>query len=100
MPPSDTQYRITPRARDDLIAIGRYTTSRWGRRQRDVYLKSIEQRFVWLAENPARGRHRPEIKDGYYCYKQGSHVIFYIIRGEKIDIIGVPHQRMDFGVYF
>ena len=93
-------YRITPRAQQDLINIGRYTIERWGREQRDLYLRAIEQRFKSIAENPYMGRHRPDIKEGYYCWPQGSHLISYLIRKNLIDIIGIPHKRMDILNYF
>lgn len=75
--------------------IARYMLQNWGRKQRDVYLRAIDKRFSWLAENPSLGRPRPDIKEGYYSYPQGSHVIFYLVRKGGIDIIGVPHQRMN-----
>jgi toxin ParE1/3/4 len=53
-----------------------------------------------LAENPLSGRYRPEIKEGYYSYLQGSHVIFYMVRNGGIDILGIPHQQMDIAGYF
>ena len=93
-------YRITPRAKEDLKAIGRYTLKTWGKAQRDTYLHAMEERFAWLAQRPDLGRHRPEVREGYYSYPQGSHVVFYLIRESGIDIIGVPHQRMDIMNYF
>jgi toxin ParE1/3/4 len=56
--------------------------------------------FQWLAQNPYRGRHRPEIKENYYSYPEGAHLIFYWIRKKGIGIIGIPHQRMDYNRYF
>ena len=93
-------YRVTPRAAQDLKNIGRYTLKTWGREQRDSYLRAMEKRFSWLAERPERGRHRPDIQEGYYSYPQGSHVVFYLLRDGGIDILGVPHQRMDIMHYF
>ncbi|MCP4290041.1 MAG: type II toxin-antitoxin system RelE/ParE family toxin [Gammaproteobacteria bacterium] len=93
-------FRITPRAEQNLKNIGRYTLKMWGRDQRDVYLRAIDRRFAWLAERPERGRHRPEVREGYHSYLQGSHVVFYLIRDGGIDIIGIPHQRMDIMNYF
>jgi toxin ParE1/3/4 len=93
-------FRITPRARDDLRNIGRYTLRVWGRRQRDIYLRDMDRRFRWLAENPELGKHRPDIQDSYYCFLQGSHLVFYIIREGGIDIIGIPHQNMDIESFF
>ena len=92
--------RITPRAGADLIAIGRYTESRWGKAQRNHYLKRIEARFQWLAADPQVGRDRADVASGYRSFPEGSHVIFYVIRETSIDIIGVPHKAMDVVNYF
>ncbi len=93
-------YRITPRAQDDLKNIGRYTERQWGKRQRNTYLKALEKRFDWLAENPKLGKQRPDIAEGYCSFPQGEHVIFYLIHEKGIDIIGVPHKEMDIISYF
>ncbi len=93
-------FRVTPRAQDDLRNIGRYTEKHWGRRQRNIYLKAIEKRFSWLAENPRLGKHRADVYEGYYSYPQGQHVIFYLISESGIDIIGIPHKEMDIITYF
>jgi plasmid stabilization system protein ParE len=37
--------RVTPRSRDDLMNIGRYTELTWAKAQRNLYLKSFEARF-------------------------------------------------------
>jgi len=53
-----------------------------------------------FAEHPNLGKPRPEIRDGYYSYLPGSHVVFYLVRQGGIDIIGILHQRMDVLSYF
>ena len=93
-------FRITPRAMADLKNIGRYTLEKWGKKQRDIYLRNLDKRFQWLADDPQLGRHRPDIEKGYYCFPQGSHLVFYIMRDSGIDIIGIPHQNMDIINYF
>lgn len=93
-------YRVTPRALQDLQNIGRFTLRKWGREQRNKYLHALERRFEWLAENPHMGSYRPEIQEGYFCYTQGSHLIFYLKREGGIDIIGIPHQNMDISGFF
>jgi len=93
-------FRITPRAQDDLKSIGRYTLRKWGKKQRDLYLHDLDKRFQWLADQPQIGKERLDIKDGYYCFLQGSHLIFYIIHQGNIDIIGIPHKSMDILNYF
>ncbi|QPK61786.1 type II toxin-antitoxin system RelE/ParE family toxin [Methylomonas sp. LL1] len=40
------------------------------------------------------------IAEGYYYFRQGSHLIFYVLNPLGIDIIGIPHQSMDFAAYF
>jgi len=93
-------YRVTPRAFADLAAIARYTVAVWDESQRDAYLEAIEQRFSWLAKQPMAGRSRPEINERYRSFPEGSHVIFYIVREDGIDIIGVPHRSMGLPTYF
>tara|TARA_R110002012_G_scaffold166346_2_gene329720 strand:+ start:8219 stop:8518 length:300 start_codon:yes stop_codon:yes gene_type:complete len=93
-------FHITPRAREDLKDIGRYTEWQWGKSQRNTYLKDFEIRFKWLAENPRLGKYRSDISEGYYSYPQGQHVIFYLIGQECIEIIGIPHKEMDIVSYF
>ncbi len=93
-------FRITPRAQEDLRNIGRYTFHKWGKKKRDSYLHDLDNRFAWLARNPKIGKHRPDIEEGYYCYLQGSHLIFYTIGENCINIIGIPHKVMDILNYF
>ena len=93
-------FKITPRAQEDLKEIGRYTISQWGKKQRDSYLRNLDKRFFWLANNPYLGKQRPDIKQGYYCYLQGSHLIFYLMNETDIEIIGIPHKAMDIINYF
>ncbi|MCB1976677.1 MAG: type II toxin-antitoxin system RelE/ParE family toxin [Nitrosomonas sp.] len=92
--------KITPRALEDLKKIGRYTLQKWGKNKRDSYLRDLDNRFGWLAENPKIGKHRTDIEAGYYCYLQGSHLIFYTIGEDCIHIIGIPHKAMDIFNYF
>jgi toxin ParE1/3/4 len=93
-------FRVTPRALDDLDAIADYTLARWGERQTEKYLSELKQRFQWLAENPAAGRSRDEIGDGFRNYPHGAHVVFYLLAADHIAIIGVPHGSMDIEAYF
>lgn len=94
------KVRVTPRAREDLKNIGRYTEQTWGKTQRNHYLKRIEARFHWLAQNPLAGKHRADICEGYYSFPEGPHIVFYLIGPHSIDIIGVPHKEMDTLSYF
>ena len=94
------KFRITPRAREDLRNIGHYTEQQWGKMQRNIYLKNLEKRFAWLTDNPLLGKHRTDIAEGFYCFPQGEHVVFYLINSDGIDIIGIPHKEMDIISHF
>lgn len=82
-------------AQDDLESIWLYRYQEWGAEQADQYIRTLLARFTWLSENPQLGKQRTEIKPGYYCFPEGSHLIFYKIIQKEIDIIGIPHQNMD-----
>ena len=92
MPP----FKITNKAREDLIGIARYTETTWGRDQRMLYLKRLDSSFYALAENPALGRKCDEVKQDYYKYVEGSHIIFFRLGIDcDIEIIRILHRRMD-----
>jgi len=91
------RFKLTLKAKADLINIGRYTQNQWGIRQRNKYLSNLDARMRWLVKNPQLGQNRDDIKPGYLSCKEGSHVIFYRRADENIEIIGILHERMDFG---
>ena len=89
-------YLLTAAARKDLIDIGRFTTEKWGKRQRDKYLKQLDDAFKLLSRQPEMGRDAKDIKPGYKKFNQGSHIIFYRAGTEsKIVVIRILHDSMD-----
>lgn len=64
-----------------------------------MYLKALLHRFDWLAEHPALGKPRDDVKQGYYCFPEGVHLVFYKLSEDCVEIIGIPHQRMDIVEY-
>jgi len=89
-------FKLTKKAREDLIGIARYTETRWGRDQRKFYLKQLDDTFHVLADNPDLGRRCDEIRQGYFKYPKDSHVIFYRLGTESfIEVIRVLHKHMD-----
>lgn len=92
-------YVLTPRALADLDDIAEYTLERWGRAQAEKYLSALTKRMEWLAASPNLGANRDEIAQGYRCFPEGNHLVFYIIKHDMIQIIGVPHKSMDIDVH-
>ncbi len=88
-------YRLSPEAKKDLLNIRAYTRKRWGRQQTQKYIDALEKRCNELAQSPHMGRERPEIKPGYRSIIEGKHVIFYRVGDSGIEILRIPHERMD-----
>mgnify|MGYP003115697724 CR=1 FL=1 len=89
-------YLLTASARKDVVDIGRFTTEKWGKRQRDEYLRLLDDAFKLLAHQPDIVRDPDDIKPGYKKFSQGSHLIFYRAGTEsRIVIIRILHNSMD-----
>ena len=89
-------FQLTIKAKSDLKDIAVFTSRRWGREQRNIYLKQFDESFWLLAENPDIGKTCDEIRIGYRKFLQGSHVIFYLqIGSQQIKIIRILHKNMD-----
>lgn len=81
---------------DDLLSIGRYTRKEWGKAQQIRYLTQLDRVFHDLADKPGLGRACDDIREGYFKYGVGKHVIFYRHTGQdRIEIIRILHGRMD-----
>lgn len=88
-------YRISRLAANDLRGINHYTAQRWGVEQARAYYARLLQCFEMLAENPTLGVARPDIREGYWSFVEGSYVIFYQGRGNTIRIVRVLHGNQD-----
>ena len=93
-------FGLTRAARADLKSIARHTENRWGVRQRNAYLKEIDQVFHALASNPAMGRACDDILEGYRRLPHGMHVIYYRrIAGQELMIVRILHATMEAEAY-
>jgi len=88
-------YSLSPEAKKDLLNIRSYTQKEWGNQQAQKYIDALEKRCDELAQRPHTGRERPEIKPGYRSVAEGKHVIFYRVGDSGIEILRIPHGRMD-----
>lgn len=89
------RYRLTPAATRDLSSIWDYTVEHWDVGQAETYLGEIRAAIERISEDPNRGRACDEIRRGYRRYAIGSHLVFYVVRHDSIDIVRILHQRMD-----
>jgi toxin ParE1/3/4 len=89
-------FDLTKSAQADLKSIARYTQERWGVRQRNTYLKEIDQVFRSLVKNPLIGRACDEVRNGYRKFPHGGHLIYYKqVDGELLLIVRILHMAMD-----
>ena len=93
-------FRFTRRARSDLDQIAAYSLETWDEARTELYIAAPLERTQWLAENPKLGRSRGEVADNYRSFRQGSHIIFYVVIADQIAIIGSPRGSMDIDAYF
>ena len=92
-----TRYVLSPRARADLADIWDYTATRWGAERAEHYLRQLQACIEAAAVEPRLGRSCDDIRSGYRKYPAGSHVLFYRVLGNGIDVVRILHGRMDFG---
>jgi len=92
-------FSLTEAAKSDLKNIARFTQKRWGREQRNHYLKTLDDCFHQLSSNPAMGKVCDEIRPGYYKFPTGSHVVYYRNKSnEQIEIVRILHENMDVNI--
>ena len=71
------EYRLTDRARADLIDIYDFTESKFGSYQADAYHAGLIRSFGLLADFPLIGQPVDELVVNYRRFRFQSHLIFY-----------------------
>jgi toxin ParE1/3/4 len=89
-------YVLSPRARADIEDIWSYTAEKWGDAQAESYIRSLKHGIETIARDPNRGRPCDDLRPGYRKFAVGSHILFFRLMGEDIDVVRVLHQSMDF----
>lgn len=79
-----------------MRAIAIFTEERWGKEQRNLYIKQFDDAFHMQANASFAGKACDYIKDGYRKFPQGSHIIFYKEGNkQKIEVVRILHKNMD-----
>lgn len=89
------KYILSPNAQKSLKQIKLYSQKKFGKQQTRLYLTALKDNLDRIAEDPLMGTQRSDIKEGYYSVIFGSHVIFYRIKKNQVNVIDVLHQSMD-----
>jgi toxin ParE1/3/4 len=90
------RLEFTPRAQRDIEEIWNYSFNRFGAEHAEAYIRDLQRAAQAVAEDPRRGRVCDDIRAGYRRFSVGSHVLFFRAAEERVIVIRIPHQRMDF----
>jgi toxin ParE1/3/4 len=90
------RFTLSPRAQADIEEIWDYRVEHWNVDQAEVYLRKIKAAIEAVADEPRLGRPCDDVRTGYRKYPAGSHLLFYRLTPDGIDIVRILHQRMDF----
>lgn len=90
------KYRLTRKAKIDLIEIWDYTVKTWSRNQAESYYSQLIESFTFITNEPEAGKDFSEVKNGLRGLRVGKHIVFYQVENEStILIIRILHGRMD-----
>lgn len=85
---------FSPAAAADLEHIWDYSAERWGADQADRYMDEIRDACLGLASGTKQGR-PVDVRPGYLKYAAGTHMVYFLDRGDRLDVIRILHQRQD-----
>ena len=88
-------YVISKKALSDLEKIWLYTVEKWSLEQAERYYALIFEEIRFICNKPNSGRKMDHVRIGYRAAKIKSHLIFYKVENETIQIIRILHERMD-----
>lgn len=86
---------IAPAAKNDLKDIYLNGLRQWGQAQSDSYLLAIKNQIWLLTEQPLIGIERSELLPQIRSLPIQSHILFYRVTTNNIEIIRVLHGRQD-----
>jgi len=88
-------YVISKKAISDLEEIWYHTVQKWSADQANRYYDLILEKVNHICEKPDSGKSFDHIRKGYRASKVKSHIIFYKVVNDSIEVIRVLHERMD-----
>ena len=90
------KYRLSSKAKSDLINIWEFTLDNWSIDQADRYYNLIMDKIHDICIKPDLGRNYHHVRKDYWGINVKSHIIFYKITEKRIiEVIRILHLRMD-----
>jgi toxin ParE1/3/4 len=87
---------LSPKAKSDLSEIWDYTLAEWGVDQAEKYVRDLWEAMQQQACDFSTSIDISDVRSGYRKVISGSHVIFFKLTDDGIDVVRILHQRMDF----
>jgi toxin ParE1/3/4 len=88
-------YVISKKAIADLEEIWLYTADKWPIVQADRYYNLIFDEIAFICKSPETGKQMDDIRKNYRAAKVKSHLIFFKVENEIVQIVRILHERMD-----
>ena len=90
------RYRILAETDADIDKIYVDGIERWGLAQAKNYLIGLHERLEFLADSPNTGFNSDALSPGLQRFRYDRHVIFFTNTNDKIFIVRVLGEEMDF----
>lgn len=88
-------FVITKKAVSDLEEIWLYTVEKWSVEQADRYYNLLFDEINFICKNSTAGKSMEHVRKGYRASKVKSHLIFYRVVNNTIEVIRILHEQMD-----
>lgn len=89
------QYRLAPRALDDLDGIWRYSAETWSIEQADQYVDELVRMLESIAAMPSMARERGEFTPAVRIHAHEGHLIVYTIAEDHVVVLRLLGGRQD-----
>jgi toxin ParE1/3/4 len=87
---------LSPKAKADLSRIWEYTCAEWGVGQAEQYVRCLWEAMEEQTRDLTKSVDMGHVRKGYRKIRSGSHVIFFKVTREGIDVVRILHRKMDF----
>ena len=88
-------FRLSERAKSDLIAIYIDSVARFGNYQAEAYYAGLDRIFGLLADFPLMGQDAGDLRSGYRRFHFQSHIVFYSEGPEGVVIRSILHKSRE-----
>ncbi|MCD6476353.1 MAG: type II toxin-antitoxin system RelE/ParE family toxin [Anaerolineaceae bacterium] len=94
------QVILSPKAKSDLSDAWDYTFAEWGIEQAEKYVRELWTAMPAQTRDLSTATDISDVRKGYRKVRSGSHVIFFRLTDDGMDIVRILHQKKDFERHF